>query len=151
VRCPVRNFILHYFSVLRTLVIVGPSANFFTLKACISVVYLMTHSKNTNSIMEQNPPSEAYSRSADEERLRLLRSLKAHYRIQNSPFLGPIVSHINPVHTSHPTSQRSSSTLNSRITHVLQVISSLQVFHTKFSTYFSCLSCVLHVPPIQPP
>jgi len=56
--------------------------------------------------MEQSPSWEANRFSASQEFPHILWIPKVHYRVYNSPPPDPILSQINPVHASHPTTWR---------------------------------------------
>jgi hypothetical protein len=58
----------------------------------------MNHTGETFNSIEQSP-SEADSRSGDQEIPCLLRNSKDHYRFHRSPAQDPIVSQMNPAHT----------------------------------------------------
>ena len=67
--------------------------------------YLLIHSL-THS-MQQSPSWDANRFSASQEIPRILWNPKVHYRIHKCPPPVPNLSHIDQVHTSHPTSSRS--------------------------------------------
>ena len=53
--------------------------------------------------MEQVSSWEASTSSDSKESIRILRNLKIHYSVHNSPPLIPVLSKINPIHsTPHP-------------------------------------------------
>ena len=94
------------------------------LMACL-LTYCLTHS------MEQSTSWKANLFPASQEILRILWNPKVHHRVYNSPLPVRILSQINPVDASHPTSWRSVSILFSHI--CLGVPSGLFPlrFHTK--------------------
>jgi len=61
-------------------------------------LYLLTYS------MQRNPSSESNRFSASQEIPRNLWNPKVYYRIYKCLLPDPILSRINPVHTSHSTS-----------------------------------------------
>jgi hypothetical protein len=50
--------------------------------------------------LQLSPPWEAASRSATQEYANILRNPRVHCRLHKSPSLVPILSQINPVHTT---------------------------------------------------
>jgi hypothetical protein len=76
--------------------------------------------------MELSHSWEAASCSATQELPSILWNPKVHYRVKKSPPLVPILSHINPVHTTSP----SYSKINFNIIHPL----SLDLFPSYFPT-----------------
>jgi hypothetical protein len=52
----------------------------------------------TTNSMKQSNFWETYNPSATQQTTFLLHNLKFHYGVQKIPPLGPIVSHINPIH-----------------------------------------------------
>ena len=71
--------------------------------------YLLTHS------IQQGPSWEANRFSASQEIPHILWNPKVHYSIHKCPPPVPILSQINPVYTSHPTSWRSILILSSHL------------------------------------
>jgi len=65
------------------------------------LTYLLTYSK------EQSPSWEVNWFSASQEIPRILWKPKVHYRIHKCHIPVPILSHLEPVNTPHPTSWRS--------------------------------------------
>ena len=65
--------------------------------------------------MEQRPSWEANRFSANQEIPRILWIPKVHFRLHKCPPPVPILSQINPVHGSHPTSWRPILILSSHL------------------------------------
>ena len=65
--------------------------------------------------MEQSPSWEAKWFSASQEILHILYNPKVHFRIHKCQPSVPILSHLDPVHTAHPTSWRSILILSSHL------------------------------------
>ena len=79
--------------------------------------------------MKQGLSWEANRFSASHEIPRILWNQKVHHRFFNSPSPIPILSRINPVHVSHPTSWRSNLILSFIYAWVFQVVFSLRFPH----------------------
>jgi hypothetical protein len=77
--------------------------------------------------MGQSSSWEANSFSASQEIPRILWKRKVHYHIYTSPPPVSILSQLNPVHTTHPTSWRSILILSPSTASVSQVVSFPQV------------------------
>ena len=73
------------------------------------LTYLLTYT------MDQSPSWEANRFSASQEIPRIVCIPKVNYRIHKCPPPFPILSQINPFHTSHPTSWRSILILSSHL------------------------------------
>ena len=97
--------------------------------------------------MEQRPSWEANRSSASQEFFCILWNPKVHYRIHKSRVLVPILRWIDPVHSRHPTFQRSVLILSSHL--CLGLPSGLlpSDFSTKTCMHFSCPPYVLHAIP----
>ena len=97
----------------------------------------------TNS-MEQSPYWEANTSSVSTEIPRILCNPKVRHRIHNSPPPVPVLSHIYPVHTSHPTSRKSILILSS---HLRLGLPSLKIPHQN-PVFTSTLphTCYMHYP-----
>ena len=74
-----------------------------------SITYLLTYS------MQQSPSWEANRFSASEEIPYILWNPKVHYRIHKCPQPVPILTQLDPVHASHPSSWRSIIILSSHL------------------------------------
>jgi hypothetical protein len=79
----------------------GKHRDTFTFLLALQKEWSLVFCNNTNS-MEQSPYSEANNHSASQEIPHLSKNPNVHYRVQNSPPLVLILSHMNPVHTFLP-------------------------------------------------
>jgi hypothetical protein len=106
------------------------------------------HCKNIMSLirsMEQSPSWETNQLAASQEIPRILWNPNVHDRIHKCRPPVPILSHLNPVHTPHPTSWRSISILSSHLRLGLSSCLFPSGFPTKPYTRFSLPPYPLHV------
>ena len=99
-------------------------------------VYLLTYLLNTYTYlltysMQHSPSWEANRLSASQEFPSILWNPKVHYRIHKYPPPVPIMSQINPVHSSFPLSEDLTEYYPPIYASVFQVVSLPQVFPPK--------------------
>ena len=78
-------------------------------------IALYATGKHPNTYMEQSPSWEANRSSSSQEIPRILWNPKAHYRIHKSPLSVLVLSQIDEVHVSRPTSRRPILILSSHL------------------------------------
>jgi len=100
-------------------------------------------SVEVTNTMEQNAPWEANSSSASQEIPHILRKLKVHYHIYESPPLLPVMSQINPIHAPSPISWKFIF-LSPIYVWVIQVLFFPQVFSLEPCMHLSSTLCVPH-------
>jgi hypothetical protein len=99
--------------------------------------------------MEQSPSSEANSCSATQEILSILWNPKVRYHLHKSLPLVPILSQINPVHTPHPISLKSSLMLSSHLqldlsNGLIPSRFSIKTLHAPLSSHIFYMPCPVH-------
>ena len=106
-----------------------------------NLTYLLT------KYIEKSSYWEANRSSAKQEIPRILWKVQVNYRIHKRPPNVPILSQINPVHTS--SFHFLKIHFNVIPIWVFQVVSFFQVSQPKLCMHFSCFSYVPHAPPIS--